>query len=103
MTLLNTCSLRKHLDAKLSDNHLLCNRPTRNSLRRTCTDLILKLGTNNVQNHRYIDIAYSNRMQLLDNEGMIILKSLITKFSLWPVKLDLLDRSQKSPVSAFLA
>lgn len=38
-----------------------------------------------------------------DNEGMIILKSLKTKFSLWPVKLDLLDRSQKSPVSAFLA
>lgn len=69
MTLLNTCSLRKHLDAKLSDNHLLCNRPTRNSLRRTCTDLILKLGTNNVQNHRYIDIAYSNRMQLLDSEN----------------------------------
>ena len=85
MTLLNTRSLRKHLDDKLSENYLLCNDiiDLPETVRRENTvDLMLKSGNHfrvhfnyKVQNHRCTGIAYSNRMQLLDSEdrdGMTI-------------------------------
>ena len=59
----------------------------------------------NVQKHRRsIGIVSSNRIQLVDSEDhdiMAILTFSKIKFSLRPVRVALLHRSQKSPVRAF--